>query len=73
MDAERKRARLRWEESRDQQITASMLAQKCVWFTLTRVQLLDISSGLSFLHSLEVVHGDLRGVRQLLSSLRFGR
>ena len=30
---------------------------------LTRLQLLDISHGLSFLHSLEIVHGDLKGVR----------
>jgi len=28
-----------------------------------RLQLLDISRGLSFLHSLEVAHGDLKGVR----------
>ena len=35
----------------------------CVVFDLlTRVQLLDISRGLSFLHSLEIVHGDLKGV-----------
>jgi len=27
-----------------------------------RIQLLDISRGLSFLHSLEIVHGDLKGV-----------
>ena len=32
---------------------------------LTRVQLLDISRGLSFLHSLEIVHGDLKGVRPI--------
>ena len=31
-------------------------------FGLMRVQLLDISCGLSFLHSLEIVHGDLKGV-----------
>ena len=31
-------------------------------FGLMRVQLLDISRGLSFLHSLEIVHGDLKGV-----------
>ena len=34
-----------------------------------RVQLLDISRGLSFLHSLEIVHGDLKGVR--LSSFHY--
>jgi len=28
-----------------------------------RLQMLDISRGLSFLHSLEIVHGDLKGVR----------
>ena len=33
-----------------------------VEFELTRVQLLDISRGLSFLHTLEIVHGDLKGV-----------
>ena len=30
---------------------------------LTKPQLLDISRGLTFLHSLEIVHGDLKGVR----------
>ena len=30
---------------------------------LTKLQLLDITRGLSFLHSLEIVHGDLKGVR----------
>ena len=40
-----------------------MLGRKSVEFELTKVQLLDISRGLSFLHSLEIVHGDLKGVR----------
>ena len=30
---------------------------------LTRIQLLDISNGLSFLHSVDIVHGCLKGVR----------
>ena len=36
-----------------------------IWagFELMRVQLLDINCGLAFLHSLEIVHGDLKGVR----------
>ena len=36
-----------------------------IWagFELMRVQLLDINRGLSFLHSLEIVHGNLKGVR----------
>ena len=40
-----------------------MLARKFIGFGLTQVQLLDISRGLSFLHSHEIVYGDLQGVR----------
>ena len=39
-----------------------VFTQKYVGFELTQTQLLDISRGLSFLHSLEIVHGDLKGV-----------
>ena len=39
------------------------VGSKVYWVELTRVQLLDICRGLSFLHSLEIVHGDLKGVR----------
>ena len=63
MDAERKRARLRCKKSRNQSIATGALTRKCVGFRLTQVQLLDISCGLSFLHSLNIVHGDLKGVR----------
>ena len=35
----------------------------CIGLELTKLQLLDITRGLSFLHSLEIVHGDLKGVR----------
>lgn len=38
-------------------------ARMCPVFELTELQLFDICSGLSFLHSLEIVHGDLKGVR----------
>ena len=37
--------------------------QSASGFELTRVQLLDVGRGLSFLHFLEIVHGDLKGVR----------
>jgi len=40
-----------------------MLVRKCTGLQLTQFQLLDISNGLSYLHSLEIVHGDLKGVR----------
>ena len=63
MDVERKRARLRWEKPGHQPIAIGVLTQSYTSLGLTRVQLLDISRGLAFLHSLEIVHGDLKGVR----------
>ena len=62
MDAKRKRARLRCRKPGRQSITIGVLTQKCVGIELTQAQLLDISRGLLFLHSLEIVHGDLKGV-----------
>jgi len=63
VDAERKRERIRRKKSRCQSTAIGALARKRIKFWLTRVQLLDISLGLSFLHSLEIVHGGLKGVR----------
>jgi len=63
MDAERERAGLRGEKPRSQSITIGVCAREHIGFELTQFQLLDISRGLSFLHALEIVHGDLKGVR----------
>lgn len=63
VDVKRKRAGFRWEESGHQPIAIGVSALSCTGLELTRLQLLDISRGLSFLHSLEIVHGDLKGVR----------
>jgi len=63
VDAERKRSRLRWEKSGHQPIAIGVLTRSYIGLGLTRVQLLDISCGLAYLHSLEIVHGDLKGVR----------
>ena len=62
VDAERKRAGLCWEESGRQSVAISVSTRSRTGLELTRLQLLDISRGLSFLHSLEIVHGDLKGV-----------
>ena len=63
VDAEWKRARIRWEKSRNQPVAIGVLARKYIGLKLTQVQLLDIGRGLSCLHSLEIVHGNLKGVR----------
>jgi len=65
VDAERERAGLCWEKLGSQSIAIGVSVRERVRFELTRVQLLDISHGLSFLHSLDIVHGDLKGVRVL--------
>ena len=69
VDAEWKRARVRWEKPRSQSIAIGVLGRKRFESELTRVQLLDISRGLSFLHSIEIIHGDLKGVS--IDFLRF--
>lgn len=38
---------------------------------LTRYQLFDVAEGLDYLHSREVVHGNLKGVRNILLGLCF--
>ena len=40
---------------------------------LKQVQLLDVSRGLSYLHSLEIVHGGLKGVRLSFFLQNLGR
>ena len=62
MDAEWKRTRLRLEKPKDESIAIGAPVRKCSGFDLMRVQSLDVGRGLSFLHSLEIVHGDLKGV-----------
>lgn len=63
MDAERKRAELRRKKNRNQSIAVGVSAPMYAESELTKSQLLDISYGLSFLHCLGIMHGDLKGVR----------
>jgi len=63
VDDKRKRTGFRQKKSGHQPIAIGVSSRSCTGLELTGLQLLDISRGLSFLHSLEIVHGDLKGVR----------
>ena len=63
VDAKWKRARLCLEKPRNQSIAVGALTRSHIRARLTKLQMLDISCGLSFLHTRGIVHGALRGVR----------
>lgn len=42
---------------------------RCDWF----LQLVDAAFGLDYMHSLQFVHGNLKGVSQLFRNLQFAR
>jgi len=63
MDAQWRPGRIYHKTPRCKPTSPCRLLCCCVWSLLIPHQLSDVAAGLHFLHSLSVVHGNLKGVR----------